>query len=164
MKKEKLPTHLGFTLIEIIFVMVLMGVLASIGYSFIPNHHLLNDSRYILLQIKNQQKNAIGYNTANFSLAWNKPDANLSDYNRTCVEFDKVWLEARDKDSAHPYRFDTKTTITADKDHICFDNLGRAYLNNQLLNKVTKIILTYPSKPKKEILIYPYSGYAIMNK
>ena len=154
----------GFTMIELIFVIVLMGILVGIGTSFIPNNHLRNDTNFLLLQIKNQQKNAIGYDVADFSHAWSEPEANSSDYNRTCIEFDKAWLEARDKDSTHPYKFDPKTTITADKDHICFDNLGRAYLNAQLLNSVTKITLTYPNKPKKVILIYPLSGYDIINR
>ena len=164
MKKEKLPTHLAFTLIEIIFVMVLMGVLVGVGFSFIPNHHLLNDSRYILLQIKNQQKNAIGYDTINFSkIPWSEPEANSSEYNRTCIEFNKAWLEARDKNSAHPYRFNPQTFIVSHK-HICFDNLGRMYNSNNLLKTVQYVDISYPKKPTKHILIYPMSGYAIISK
>ena len=171
MKKEKLPTthyplpaRFAFTLIEIIFIMVLMGVLAGVGFSFIPNHHLLNDSRYILLQIKNQQKNAIGYDTATFSTTpWSEPEANSSEYNRTCVEFDKAWLEARDANSTHPYRFNSQTIIEPHK-HICFDNLGRAYSSNTLLKSIQYVDISYPKKPIKHILIYPWSGYAIISK
>ena len=171
MKKEKLPTthyplptHTAFTLIELIFVMVLMGILAGVGFSLIPNHHLLNDSRYVLLQIKNQQKNAIGYDVTNFSTSpWKEPDANSSDYNRTCVEFDKTWLEARDKNSSQPYHFNSQTSIASHKP-ICFDNLGRVYSSNALLRNIQNIYISYPNKPTKQILIYPYSGYAIISK
>ena len=164
MKKGKLPTHTAFTLIEIIFVMVLMGVLIGVGYSFIPNHHLLNDARYILLQIKNQQKNAIGYDSVNFyTPSWSQPEANSSEYNRTCIEFDKVWLEARDANSTHPYRFNTQTSISS-HNPICFDNLGRAYSSSTILKTTQYINISYPKKPVMRILIYHWSGYVIINK
>ncbi len=158
-KYQTLSTS-AFTLVELVFVLVIAGILLSIGSTYIPKNKLLNDTDYIVSQIKNKQKNAIGDNLYNFGeVLWGEPAKDSSDYNATCVDFDKQWLEQQDRHSPNPYKFAQDINITSN--HICFDNIGRPYRNNKLLHNIMDINISNSDKIN-EILIFPMSGYVII--
>lgn len=72
-------------MVELIFIIVLMGILAKIASSYMPDNRLLSDKHYISMKIKEQQKNAIGYDTFQFgsSQYWSVPTRYSQDFNLT---------------------------------------------------------------------------------
>ncbi|MDD3344242.1 MAG: type II secretion system protein [Sulfurospirillaceae bacterium] len=145
----------AFSLVELIFVIVVMGILARIASNYMPDNRLTNDTHYIAMQIKHIQKNAIGYEAYRFgqSQYW---DINNSDNNATCVVLSTSILEGLDKKG-----YSLSSTITANQPKFCFDSIGRPYTNNQLLSTKVDINVTYNNK-NNTISVLPYSGYVII--
>lgn len=152
----------AFSMVELIFIIVLMGILAKVGSSFMPDNKLLNDTNYISMKIKEAQKNAIGYDTFVFGQTpyWNIPLRYSSDFNRTCIESTKLFLEAMDNDRSY------KLTAKVDNNRtICFDNIGRPFQENlpasQLIHQHIDINISYNNKINT-ISVLPLSGYVII--
>jgi hypothetical protein len=126
-------------MVEIIFVIVLMGILASIGSNILPDNRLLQYTNKVTMQIKETQKNAIGKDINGFGALWSKED------NRTCVILDN---------SLH---VEGNTTI-------CFDEYGRPYDTTleQILLVKKDINITY-NGDYKTISVFPMSGYVILS-
>lgn len=142
----------AFTTIELIFVIVIIAIISSVGVGFIPNYDLLNDTNYILMQIKQKQNRALSYDTT-----WQ----NAVDYNLTCVEFTTPSLEALDAKKTYKIR----SEINPNK-ILCFDFLGRPYEYNDSSPREVQLLLTNfeinvsKSSKTKTISVYPMSGYA----
>ncbi len=147
----------AFTMIEIIFVIVILAILAGVSTTIFPDYSLRNDTNYILMKIKEKQKSAIGYNGQNFG-----DDLWSNDNNISCIDLDKnaLILEERNSKEAkkHILKSDLNTSVK-----LCFDNIGRPYypMQEQLLLDTLDIGITYKKK-SKTISIMPVSGYAIM--
>lgn len=151
----------AFSMVELIFIIVLMGILAKVASSFMPDNRLLNDTHYVSMKIKEAQKNAIGYDSFQFGGAkiW---DINRSDFNLTCIDCNKTFFENLD------HNFSLISTISPPQ-KFCFDSLGRPYelntTNNSeqlLLNKID-INVTYNNKTNT-ISVLPMSGYVIIKQ
>jgi len=144
----------AFSMVELIFIIVLMGILAKVASSYMPDNRLLNDTNYVSIKIKEKQKNAIGYENFRFGNGkfW---DENSSDFNLTCIKFDKTSLESLDKSYA------LISNIKSSNTTCCFDSLGRPYISEQLLLKNIDINVTYNNKTNT-ILVLPMSGYVII--
>jgi len=148
----------AFSMVELIFIIVLMGILAKVGSSFIPDNKLLNDTNYMSMKIKDAQKNAIGYDTFRFGQTsyWVIPSRYSKDFNLTCIESTKQFLENVDGNKSY--------TLTATIDNnatFCFDSAGRPYdENTTLINKVD-INVRYNNKTNT-ISVLPMSGYVII--
>ena len=151
----KYPFKKAFSLVELIFVIVVMGILARIASNYMPDNKLTNDTQYIAMQIKHIQKNAIGYETYHFgqSQFW---DINNSDNNTTCVVLSKTALESLDKKG-----YSLSSSVNANQSKFCFDSIGRPYTNNQLLSAKVDINVTY-NNTYNTISVLPYSGYVII--
>lgn len=154
----------AFSMVELIFIIVLMGILAKVGSSFVPDNKLLNDTNYISMKIKEAQKNAIGYDTFVFGQTpyWKMPLRYSNDFNRTCIESTQFFLEAMDNDKTY------KLTAKVDNNRtICFDNLGRPFHDNlfteQLLHQKVDINVSYNNKINT-ISVLPLSGYVIIEQ
>jgi len=144
----------AFSMVELIFIIVLLGIMAKVGVSFIPDNKLLSDTHYIAMKIKEAQKNAIGYDDFNFSnpRLWN---INRSDFNRTCIDVNETFLQALDD-----YHFVADITETFER--FCFDNYGRPYnVLEQLLIENVDINVSYNNKTNT-ISVLPMSGYVII--
>ena len=156
----KYQEKMAFTMVELVFIIVLMGILTKIASSYMPDNRLLSDTHYISMKIKEQQKNAIGYDTFHFgsNQCWSIPTHYSHDFNLTCIESTKEYFENLDRDKSY------KFTLTFDENMtICFDSLGRPYGSNpgQLFVSNADINVTYNNK-RNTISVLPYSGYVII--
>jgi len=143
----------AFSLIELIFVMVIMGVMTFVGLRFIPNETLTSDTQMLKQKILEKKSNALGYS--------------VSESNLTCIVFDRDWLNEDDNTSSQKVHYVFKSDISVvsglNSDKICFDTLGRVYdssVDEQLTNLVhTNIIIKLKyNKREKNITIYPITG------
>ena len=146
----------GFTMIELVFVIVLVGILAGIGTSFMPDNRLWSDTNFLIMKIKQKQRVAIGYDVNGFSRPWNREN------NSTCIIFDTKVLNAEDSHSSKPHKF--SSTIQMNANHtLCFDEYGRPYHNGHLLMQNLDINLTLNSH-LKQFSVMSMSGYVIIKK
>jgi len=144
----------AFSMVELIFIIVIMGILAEIGLNFMPDNRLLNDTNFLTLKIKEKQKQAIADDVNGFLKPWSIED------NRTCIKLDVNALEKEDSHSKKPHRF--SATINVDGNNtICFDNFGRPYQGEQLLLEKKEINVTYKDS-NKTVSVMPISGYVII--
>ena len=143
----------GFTMIELIFVIVLMGLLTFVGLSFIPDNTLSDNTKALKNLINMKITNALSY------------EANMSDENdkkRVCITFNTDSLNSEENASKIKYFF--KADISSDVDTVCFDKFGRPFKDsvddrdNNLLNENIKIILKYKND-EQDILIHKLTGY-----
>jgi len=154
--------HKAFTMIELIFVIVLIGILTNVGLTFLPDNRLINDTNFLIMKIKAKQKGAIGYDIYKSGKPWQIPTKNSLEYNLTCIELNTTILEQNDNKSQTPYKF--SSTISVDKNKtICFDEDARPYHQNssggeQLLLTSLDINLTLKGQTKK-LSIMPVSGF-----
>lgn len=149
----------AFSMIELVFIIVLLGILAKIGSGFIPDNRLLNDTHLIAMKIKEAQKNALGYDPFKFGDAkiW---DINRSDFNKTCVACSKNFFEKQDANTTLSLE-----SITCTVSSFCFDSFGRPYELNgaveHLIQKPIELNISYHQKTNT-ISVLPMSGYAII--
>ncbi len=137
----------AFSMVELIFVIILIGILASIGGGLLPDNHLLKYTNTITMKIKNTQKNAIGNDINGFNVPWSKRD----DF--TCIRLDEESLLESFSDLVK-----VNTTIP----RICFDEYGRPYNNlGKLLFVEANITVKY-NDLTKIISVLPMSGYVTL--
>ena len=134
-QNSKLP-HRGFSMIELIFVIVLLGVLASVGGNLLPDNRLLQYTNEVTIKIKETQKNAIGNDINGFEKPWSLES------NSTCIILD---------DTLH----------VAGSTKICFDSYGRPYQSEQLLLQSKDINVTYNGQTNT-VSVFPMSGYVTL--
>ncbi len=143
----------GFTMVELIFVIVVIGILAYVGSSYIPDNSLPNDTKFLIMKIKQRQKNAIGHSTISFGEnPWGKESSS------TCIDLNITALEQEDLSAQKPYKFASK--ITPKGVVVCFDSYGRPYRNNSehLLLRSIDINLTKGQRVRR-LKLYSFSGY-----
>ena len=143
----------AFSLIELIFVIVIMGILIFSVLEFIPDNTLISDKEMLKLKIMQKKSNALGYKKISFD-----------DY--ICITFDKDYLNEEDKNSSEKVHYVFKSDISVyglNGNRLCFDSFGRIYdgevdinLEN-LINNVIIIRLIYKND-EKNITIYPLTG------
>lgn len=144
-----------FTLIEMIFVIIIVSVITIGAKNALPDNTLINGTNYLKTIILDKRANAMAYET------------NLSDANDTflvCVKFDKDWLEENELKSKVKVHIPKRITITSDN-NVCFDYMGRPHKNSINLSDFSTLAhddidvnVTYNNK-KKTIRIYPMTGF-----
>ena len=143
----------AFSLTELIFVIVIMGILTFSALEFIPDNTLISDKEMLKLKIMQKKSNALGYKKLGFD-------------NYICITFDKDYLNEEDENSTEKVHYTFKSDISVEGlngNRICFDNFGRVYENEvdvnltNLIDKVITIKLTYKND-EKNITIYPLTG------
>lgn len=145
----------AFSMVELIFVIVLMGILASMGGNLLPDNRLLNDTNYIIMKIKETQKNAIGYDVIGFGKPWSSSTEN----NVTCITLTQDGFLDKEFNSQKPHRFSIEDF---DSGVLCFDVYGRPYQTEQILLQNLDINVTYNGKTKN-ISVLPISGYVTLS-
>jgi prepilin-type N-terminal cleavage/methylation domain-containing protein len=146
----------AFTLIELIFVIVIIGVLAGMGASSFKTHYLINDTNFIVGKIREAQYRGIGYEHNGFGM-----EDSSADYERGCISLkdenltdDNYKLHVRDEN-------DNKI----DYGVLCFDSKGRPhdddFTHSSLITVQKVLTLRYRGK-NSTITIEPVSGYAII--
>jgi len=143
----------AFSLIELTFVIIIMGVLTFSALKFIPDNTLANDKKMLKLKIMQKKLNALGYKKIGFN-----------DY--VCITFDREYLNNEDKNSNKKMYYTLKSNINVyglKGNRVCFDNFGRIYDNEidinlkNLINDFVIIKLTYKNS-EENITLYPLMG------
>jgi prepilin-type N-terminal cleavage/methylation domain-containing protein len=110
----------AFSLIELIFVIVLIGVLSGVGFYMSQPDATKQDAQYTMLKLKEARYHAIGYNTGNGT-----------PINNGCVTLTKDALSnaSDNNDSMHREIKSTIPLITdlSAEQTVCFDSLGRSH-------------------------------------
>ena len=143
----------AFTMVELIFVIVVIGILSYVGSTYMPDNRLSNDTKFLLSKIREKQKNAIGYDKAPFGVSsWSINDTHI------CIDLNTTKLENDDNRAQKPYRF--SSTIKPSDYQVCFDSIGRPYnaSSEHLLLKVIDINITKGSRARR-LKLFPMSGY-----
>ncbi len=154
--KNNLKFYSAFTMVELIFVIVLLGILAAVGSNLLPDNRLLNDTNYITMKIKEKQKNAIGYSDYRFGdELWSSVNSSA------CIDLDKQGLEREDLNSTHPHKISSSIAVDTNIT-LCFDEYGRPYQSEYLLLAPKDINVTY-NGISKILSVMPMSGYVTLN-
>ncbi|ACM93006.1 prokaryotic N-terminal methylation motif domain protein [Nautilia profundicola AmH] len=144
----------AFSLMELIFVIVIMGILSFIGLQFIPDETLTTDTQILKEKVLQKKSNALGYKFIG-----------NSDY--VCITFNKDILNNEDKNSNEKVHYKFKSNIEVyglnNGNTICFDNAGRPF-DGEIDENLTKIIhtniiisLKYKNN-EQNFTIYPITG------
>lgn len=141
----------AFSLIELIFVIVLIGVISGIGFLMSRPDTARQDAQYTLLKLKEARYRAIGY------------DALLPEH---CVTFTSASL-SNNEPPKHEIKSAITLSISLPNDTVCFDALGRPHKGNStalgtLFSSDMNITFQNSSK-NSTIMIYRQSGYAIIS-
>jgi len=150
-------------MIELIFVIVIIGILAVAAKMAMPDTRLYSDTDFVLQQLQQTRMHALLVDHE----ALGEERWRTEDYNDTCIRLDKNSFNNLAENSKDPkkYRLSLLTAISASVPKVCFDRLGRPYREDYRLNNFLKmpieLNITYKEK-RKLLLIMPYSGGVIV--
>ena len=138
----------AFSLIELIFVIVLIGIMSGIGFYMSQPDYARQDAQYTLLKLKEARYRALGYDALD---------------NAGCVTLTQAALS----DNETPqHEIKSTITLTPNIPTICFDGMGRAHngnsvtLNTLLPNELT---INFQNGDKNAtIRLFSGTGYAII--
>ncbi|SFP52738.1 type II secretion system protein [Hydrogenimonas thermophila] len=159
----------AFSLIELIFVMVIIGILAATGVYYFKPNILQRDVDYVLGKIKEARFKGIGYNKFEFNGSYISDPVGCIKLTKDALNNDNT------KDETQKYKINDLTTINVSDNVkiLCFDYLGRPHSdknesdgddNNEtrldtLLHSPLEINVTY-NGDSRIILVLPMSGFA----
>ena len=153
----------AFTFIELIFVIVIIGIMTSLGLSAFKTNYLLNDVEFIASKIKEAQFLGTGYEHNGFGSQNSTPD-----YNAGCIKVEKTSLEenATNKKEVN-YKLHVEIEVVdGGSDILCFDSKGRPHMDDfttsSLITTQKQFKFSYNGKIKY-ITIEPITGYAIIS-
>lgn len=149
----------AFSLVELIFVIVLIGVLAGIGFYYSRPDYTRQDAQYTLLKLKEARYRAIGYETI---------DGSCSENGWVQLTIGTLSLNETPKHEIKSNNIDFNTSILTDINKtICFDSLGRPHDGNNttlstLIRNNFNITFSSNSGEETNITLYSGTGYAII--
>jgi len=153
----------AFTLIELIFVIVIIGIMAGVGSSSFKPRYLANDTNFIVSKIREAQFVGISYEHNDFGLEDSDGSDNIGE---GCIELTDLNESATDKNSAVSYQ--VKSTIKSEDGVgtlICFDSKGRPhdgdFTQSSLYSGKKSFTIEYNGK-QKSITVEPITGYVII--
>jgi prepilin-type N-terminal cleavage/methylation domain-containing protein len=142
------------TFIELIFVMVILGILTGLGFGFTKSDTTYRDGEAVLLKLKEARYKAMGY------------EGLLPDFS-DCVELNQNGLNDP-LNQAGGYQLKSTISLpwTDGEEWLCFDNLGRPHKGqdsglDSLLGAPMEIDLYHGDK-NCTIVVFQQSGYAII--
>ncbi len=140
----------AFTLLEIIFVIVLIGIMAGVGSSMFKTNYLLHDVNFITLKIREAQYRGIGFEHYDMSAGTYTISPALG-----CVTLNKSAL-ADENYKLHVDDFDYGT--------LCFDSKGQPHEGDFTTPPMVarKVLTLRHHGAEQNITIEPLSGYAII--
>ena len=146
------------TLIEIIFVIIIIGIVSAIGAISFHPRTLENDAKFIALAIDKTKKEAIGFDHRAFG------GGEITDIKEIgCITLTKDGIYSSFRQGTSHYRL--KSSISGDMvgKKLCFDNIGRPSEGNytNILSSIININIKYHKKGLI-IKILPQSGYIII--
>ena len=151
----------SFTLMELLFVIIVIGVLAVTANIRIPKNDLIDATKLLHTILLDKKASAIGF----------EADINSEEENRTvCAVLEKTWLQDDQKKAKVKHTFSSKVTLSSNTGTICFDYLGRLHTDGMdtrtlstLSHNEVNITLTQGSKTKT-ITLYPMGGFIEIRK
>ena len=107
----------AFTLIELIYVIVIIGILVGTGFYYFKPHYLQNDRNFLELQL-----NTVRYEGLNYDKRSPSADVN---YSIGCIA-KSDFFTSRSTVDKH-YKKHATVTLTPDESILCFDTLGQLH-------------------------------------
>jgi len=138
----------AFSLVELIFVIVLIGVISGIGFYMSRPDYSRQDAQYTLLKLKEARYRALGYDALD---------------NAGCVTLTQAALSSNEIP-----RHEIKSTITLTPNiaTVCFDGMGRPHSGNSVtLNTLLtgELNINFKNSDKNTtIRLFSGTGYAII--
>lgn len=130
----------ALTLVELLFVIVLLGVLSSFALTAIPKNRAFSDAKHIISLI----------NQTRFQAQGNQETTK-------CITVSQANINTLDD------TYQVSSTILPAQTTLCFDWMGRVYdENNVSISAVVDINISAQNK-NRTILIFPVTGYAKIN-
>ena len=142
------------TFIELIFVMVILGVLTGLGFGFIKTNTAYRDGEAVLLKLKQARYKAMGH------------EGLLPDLSG-CVELNENGLsDPVSQTGGYQLKSDINASWADGETWLCFDSLGRPHKGQNdnlgtLLAAPFEIDLGYGNQ-NCTVRVYQQSGYAII--
>ncbi|BCD68676.1 type II secretion system protein [Nitratiruptor sp. YY09-18] len=141
----------ALSVIELIFVMIVIGILATIAINSFKTHNLQNDANFIYLKMMEAKYQGLAYDKSGLT----KPDG------IGCIDLGEQSL----KKMAQKEHYQIKSALQNSIDTLCFDSFGRPHKDDNLtqesslITQAQKILqLTYKNQ-KASFMLYPKSGY-----
>ncbi|ADN08502.1 prepilin-type N-terminal cleavage/methylation domain-containing protein [Sulfurimonas autotrophica] len=138
----------AFSLLELIFVIIIIGILSGVAISSFKPHHLRDDTNFVLMKLEETRYKAIGYNKS-------LPSSDIN-YSIGCISVDTL-----SKTDTQAYKFYSYFDLSSSSaiNVICFDALGRVHDGDIDNNQTTldslqnnEIHLTYTYQNKISVL------------
>ncbi len=154
----------AFSLMELIFVLVLIGILVGVGSSSYRSDRALIDARYVALQIDKVRYRAIGFDHRNFSGGFDSVES------IGCIDLKKESFEqntsAAKMGGVHPST-DISSPSGMSGTRLCFDSDGKPHDGNftvqSILHSKAELNITN-SGSWWMVEVMPISGYVIINR
>jgi hypothetical protein len=150
----------AFTLIELIFVLILVALLGGVVMTLYKPGKLLNDTRFVKLKLEKTRYLATGFDARNF-------DATTITAGPGCIDLTREGLEG-DISKAGTYRLQKDTVISVSGlsgNTLCFDHMGRPHDGDRslvtLLHVPVDININNGGKSYRK-RVYPISGYPLI--
>jgi prepilin-type N-terminal cleavage/methylation domain-containing protein len=150
----------AFTLLELVFVIVIIGIMAGVASSAFKPHYLIDDTNFVSAKIKEAQFLGVGYDHLDFGGTSSGYDATTG-----CIEINKGSLQ-ESASNTHEINYKIHTTFSGSLDgkKICFDSLGRPHkddFDGELLSNVETLTLSYDGEDRN-ISLQPITGYLLV--
>jgi len=118
----------AYTLLELIFVIIIIGILAGTGFYYFKPHYLQNDRDFLELQL-----NTVRYEGLNYDKR--SPSSTGMDYSVGCIAKSDFFTPRTTIDKH--YKVHAALTLTPNENILCFDTLGRLHSGTDA-NKTTQ--------------------------
>ncbi len=145
----------AFTLLELIFVLIIIGVLSAAAlYRYRPQY-LLEDIDFVRMRLLRAKYQGIQYDKRHST-----PDINAS---VGCVDLQKeAWRQLAIK-KHYTFHADIITSYKT----LCFDSFGRPHLEDNLtlnapIAKPTELLLLRYRSQEARLILLPQSGYVLI--
>lgn len=147
----------GFSLIELVLVIVIMGILAGVGALSYRPHRLENDMDFIAMVLNKTKYEGIGFDHRAFG------GGEIEDSQKIgCIKLDRDSISQKYKSGGGEYKIKSDISGEYAGKVICFDNLGRVNEGNYTnpIDSIIDLNISY-GKRSKTIKLLPQSGFII---